>query len=109
MKYSFNIKSIIKIILIILIIMFVSIMTPFVIKRYNISKIKDAVIKDLKINNAHSDIIRTYTGETDAQNFYFYIEYKESNIIYVVEYLCQKIDNEWVFYFVAKDFLRNEE
>lgn len=109
MKFIFNTKLMIKIILAISFIVFISIFTPVGIKNYGIFKIKNIVIEDFKNNNVHSNIIKTYMGETGSQNFYFYIEYKESDIVYITEYLCQKIDKEWVFYCIAKDFLKNEE
>ncbi len=75
---------------------------PFILKAYKIFSIKKSVIEDFQENNIHSRILRKYTDETEAENFYFYIEYREGNSFYVAEYLCQNINGRWIFHFIAK-------
>ncbi len=87
-----------------LVVLFFSI--PFWMKKYKIFAIKRDVIENFQENNLHSRILKKYTDETEAENFYFYIEYQEGNSFYVAEYLCQNINNKWEFHFITQDLIR---
>ncbi len=96
-----------RIITVIICLTVILICTPFVKKSYGIFDIKREVLKDFQENNMHSRILKKYTDETEAENFYFYIEYQEGNSFYIAEYLCQNINGQWEFDFIAKRFIRN--
>lgn len=96
-----------RIIIIIVLLLVLSISTPFFIKTYKIFRIKERVVSDFQDNNMHSRILKKYTDETVAENFYYYIEYQEGNSFYIAEYLCQNINGQWEFDFISKRLVKN--
>ncbi len=82
---------------------------PIAWNRYTVIDIRNEALRDFKNNNTHTEVIRTYMGETDGHNFYYYIEYKENRFVYIAEYLCQMVDRKWIFTEISKKILREEK
>lgn len=103
MKKSVFVKISISILIISLIIYFV----PKINYSMSLHKIEKVMIDDLKRRSPHAFIIETKRSAGDKYSFYFYVNYREADIIYSTEYLCQRIDKKWEYNYIKTKILPN--
>lgn len=103
MKKSLFIKISISILIISLIIYF----APKISYSISLHKIEKVMIDDLKKRSPHALIIDTKRSAGDKYSFYFYVNYREADIIYSAEYLCQRIDKKWEYNHIKTKILSN--